>query len=444
MRPGQSFKLLRWPAGAAAQAPARVASGLPPPTGRADAGTHRLEARDRWNTYEIRIQELFVAYDKDRSGALELDEFRELLRDLNAGKEPSDQEYSFIMRLCDKDRDGKIGLGELHYAVRAWHSYCHLDDSVLRLFAEFDTDESGRLDPNELQQLLTAINGGKPVSQEEVLYVMEQADVVGDGAINRSELLGAVSCWYAHVDRRDTDLSSLVLEAVAFALRENNNHREIFGRGVEGMAHAVSLAQGGKDGYSQVGEAAAEVGGASSSLHMDGWPSVESGRAAADDGSVSRPLSVRLSKAAPHAVRSASYLCHVAFPFFLGWTLAFSGWKHRVNDCPRNLDGILLWFGLLVLMFQGLMYVRGPEAVLERARLAIGVMMAVLSVVGFLWTLDVNVREHVQLCGLSLVRWSKLVWAGVPLCACGYGCCVLAGYMKRLQREEGRLKQIIL
>eukprot|EP00913_Durusdinium_trenchii_P001352 g1249.t1 len=82
---------------------------------------------------------------------------------------------------CDRrqDRDGRISLGELHYALRAWHSYRHMDDSLLRLFAEFDFDESGHLSVDELEQLLTTMNGGKEVPKEEVLRVMQEADMLG-------------------------------------------------------------------------------------------------------------------------------------------------------------------------------------------------------------------------------------------------------------------------
>ena len=46
-------------------------------------------------------QEIFTEYDRDRSGALEVTEFRELLRDFNQGKEPTDEESGAQPSLSD-------------------------------------------------------------------------------------------------------------------------------------------------------------------------------------------------------------------------------------------------------------------------------------------------------------------------------------------------------
>merc|ERR1719162_1114390 len=135
-----------------------------------------------------------------------------------------------MMRIADKDNDGQINLGELHYAIQAWHSYNALDENVLRLFAEFDIDESGRLDAGELRELLSRINGGIPVTWQEVQHVMVMGDVLGDGSINRSELLGAIAAWYSQVDRKDTEIPSLLKEAVARAVKDND-YIEVLGSG---------------------------------------------------------------------------------------------------------------------------------------------------------------------------------------------------------------------
>ncbi|CAE8674146.1 unnamed protein product, partial [Polarella glacialis] len=278
-------------------------SSIPAPTGRSSAGQERLEARDRWNTYEIRLQEIFMEYDKDRSGALEAEEFRALLRDFNDGRDPTEQEYNFMMRLSDKDHDGKINLGELHYALRAWHSYRHLDDSVLRLFAEFDFDESGRLDLQELGALLTTMNGGKKVPEQEVMEVMEQGDILGDGAINRSELLGAIAAWYGNVDRKDTDMPSLLREALARTIKETE-YVSVFDEGKRSMDHAASMVKGSLTGYAQVddGMGAGQSSSASTtaSTAQPLWPpnlsALQGGLMPVDEDLARQPISVRLMK----------------------------------------------------------------------------------------------------------------------------------------------------
>jgi len=424
-------------------------SSIPAPTGRSSAGQERLEARDRWNTYEIRLQEIFMEYDKDRSGALEAEEFRALLRDFNDGRDPTEQEYNFMMRLSDKDHDGKINLGELHYALRAWHSYRHLDDSVLRLFAEFDFDESGRLDLQELGALLTTMNGGKKVPEQEVMEVMEQGDILGDGAINRSELLGAIAAWYGNVDRKDTDMPSLLREALARTIKETE-YVSVFDEGKRSMDHAASMVKGSLTGYAQVddGMGAGQSSSASTtaSTAQPLWPpnlsALQGGLMPVDEDLARQPISVRLMKAAPFILSSCSKFCYVGFPFIFGWVVASSGWQHRDNECPRNLDGVLLWFGVLLVAFSALAYISDHNAVV--GRIALAVILAVLNLVGFLWTMDNDVQTNKGACGSVLVWWSAFVWVMVPICSLGYGCYLLAAHAKGLRQQDKTLQTQVL
>lgn len=345
-----------------------------------------------------------------------------------------------MTRISDKNRDGRIDLGELHYALRAWHSYRHLDDAVLRLFAEFDFDASGRLDAGELRELLTAINGGKPVPWEEVRHVLRQSDLLGTGAISRSELLGAIAAWFVHVDRQDTDIPTLMREAVTRTCKDNDQ-LELLSLGTRSLTRAASLVRGGLSGYAEVAEAQ-DPEDSRSGLQS---PNLESAQTGADDDVGPKTVSARLTKAAPHVARSCTSFCYVAAPFLFGWCMATSGWQHRYNSCPRNLDGVLLWYGLLVLLLSGLLYVPDPSVVVERSRIAIAVMLVVLNLVGFLWVRDEDVQDNVGLCGRVLVYWSMFIWAAIPIAAVGYACFFLASHVRRLQRGDELLqRQIVL
>mmetsp|Transcript_42866 Transcript_42866/g.99862 ORF Transcript_42866/g.99862 Transcript_42866/m.99862 type:complete len:528 (-) Transcript_42866:67-1650(-) len=451
VKPDQASSALRPVEDAAPRAPSPPAQSLPrqgqplgnpAPTGRADAGPARLEARDRWNTYEIRLQEIFTEYDKDNSGALEVDEFRALLRDFNEGRDPTEEEHAFMMKLSDKDRDGRISLGELHYALRAWHSYRHMDDSLLRLFAEFDFDESGHLSVEELHGLLTAMNGGKPVPGHEVARVLQEADVLGDRVIHRAELLGAISAWYGNVDRKDTDLPSLLREAVARSIQDAD-YSGVLDQGRSAFGAATSMVKG-LAGYSQVqSDTQQPLAGAS-------WPppaAPQGGSAGplplmSDPSLAQQPVTFRMVKAMPLLLSSCSKFCYVGFPFIFGMALVCAGWEHRDNVCPRNLDGILMWFGFLVLVFSSLAYVTDPNAVV--GRIAILVILAVLNLVGFLWTSDPEVDRKKGACGMSLVYFSYLVWITVPICSLGYLGFLVATHVKKLQRKDEHLQNEVI
>lgn len=408
-------------------------------TSRSNACLERLDSRDSWNTYEIRIQEIFLRYDRDGSGALEVEEFRDLLRDFNGGRPPRQEEEEFMMKIADKNKDGCINLGELHYAIRVWHSYNNFDDNLLRLFAEFDADHSGRLDAQELQALLTSMNGGIAVPMPEVMTVMAEADVLGDRAINRSELLGAVAAWYTRVGRKDTDLPSLLREAVV-RTAQDNDQVQIWGEGRKCIGQARAMVSRDIDLYEPVPQLGGRDVAGGPGGDADRGIEIDATRSAAVFSQDS-PLAERLQVAKPFILRSGIAFCRVAFPFIFCWLQIYIGWETGENECPRNLDGILMWFGYLGLGLSILMCVNHENVLLGRARIALAVILIVLNLVGLLWVHDQDVMDNKSLCGYFLVYWSLLVWAAIPMVVLAFGCYQGLAHFKRLQKHDAVLQQ---
>jgi len=275
--------------------------------------------------------------------------------------------------------------------------------------------------------------------------VLAEADVLGDQAINRSELLGAIAAWYGNVDRKDTDLPTLVREALARTVKETD-YVSVFQQGKETLNTATSMVKG-IAGYSQVDDGTGTgptSSQASQPSHVPLNPGdMNRGSLPAMEEDFSKlPLPARLQKAAPFIFSSCSKFLYVGFPFIFGWIMAATGWQHSDNECPRNLDGILVWFGLLVLLFSGLAYVTDPNAVL--GRIAILVILGVLNLVGFLWTMDPSVQQNAGDCGTVLVGFSSFVWVVIPFCALGYGGYLLACHIRRLQRKDDHLQNNVI
>lgn len=59
-------------------------------------------------------------YDKDGSGALDKGELMQLLKDLNDGIPPSDDELTAIILESDADKSGKIDANELRKLLVVW------------------------------------------------------------------------------------------------------------------------------------------------------------------------------------------------------------------------------------------------------------------------------------------------------------------------------------
>lgn len=155
---------------------------------------------------------IFQRYDVNQSNKLERDQVKNLLTDMDAstpvGTPPSDAELDFIIKVSDRSDDGCIARKEFELALTAWDTYTKMRSKLESTMSKYDTSGSGKLEKDELQKYLTDLNGGKEVPEEEVDWVLEEADIFGDGAIRQQELVMATSAWYIHVEEEEQKAQS--------------------------------------------------------------------------------------------------------------------------------------------------------------------------------------------------------------------------------------------
>lgn len=149
--------------------------------------------------------ELFKKYDTDKSGKLDESQVKKLLTDLDSSTPPdtppSDEELHFILKVADKAHGGDhLEMQELEYAMKAWGACTAKRTEMEQALAKYDKSHTGKLEKNELKEYLKELNGGKEVSDEEVDWVLSEADVFGDGACSKTELVIATSAWFSHVE----------------------------------------------------------------------------------------------------------------------------------------------------------------------------------------------------------------------------------------------------
>eukprot|EP00931_Biecheleriopsis_adriatica_P110104 TRINITY_DN84388_c0_g1_i1.p1 TRINITY_DN84388_c0_g1~~TRINITY_DN84388_c0_g1_i1.p1 ORF type:complete len:206 (-),score=59.87 TRINITY_DN84388_c0_g1_i1:124-741(-) len=172
----------------------------------------RKKAIDKLHELTVQLKK----YDQNKSGKLERDEVSKLLTDLDhstpAGTPPTEEELNFIMAVADDSGDGSLQRKELENAIKSWSLYTSKRAELEKALKQFDTSGSGALERNELQEYLKSLNGGKPVSDEEVDWVMEEADVMkeqgGKERITQTELLIASTLWYGHIEKKKKQKSS--------------------------------------------------------------------------------------------------------------------------------------------------------------------------------------------------------------------------------------------
>lgn len=172
----------------------------------------RLRLREVENKRAQELKKMLKKYDKNSSGLLEPNEVKEVLKHFNS-KEPEPDELVYIMKLCDTEpHDGAFNCVELGHAVEAWRVYCLKRPEMEEAFNKFDTSGSGKLEKSELKAYLVHLNDGIDVEDDEVDWVMAQADMfVTDGACTKPELVMAVAAWYTHVQEKEQSRACSIL-----------------------------------------------------------------------------------------------------------------------------------------------------------------------------------------------------------------------------------------
>jgi Ca2+-binding EF-hand superfamily protein len=177
-----------------------------------DVSKKRAEAaaqqRKFWEELERenKIVKIIKKYDKEGNGKLSKSELSVMLQDLAGGDAPTEEEASFVLHVADSTDnkvDGYIGKTELEAAIQIWRNYLSAKPEIESNFAKYDTNNSGKLEIGQLKALLTDLNEGIPPKDDEVEAIMEEADGIAGqktGGINKTELTGAISLWYGHIE----------------------------------------------------------------------------------------------------------------------------------------------------------------------------------------------------------------------------------------------------
>merc|ERR1711904_485790 len=144
-------------------------------------------------------------YDVDHSGKLERNELSQLLMDMDFSAKnpelPSEDELNLIISVTDTKHasEGCVDLGHLKPALQEWAGYLKERASLQNALNEYDVSGTGKLEPPELKEYLKGMNGNKKVSDEELDWVLSQADISGDGTCSSPpELYLATKSWSQH------------------------------------------------------------------------------------------------------------------------------------------------------------------------------------------------------------------------------------------------------
>ena len=109
----------------------------------------------------------------------EINAFLQVLR--KHGFRPSEEELKAMIANCEKDeKNGGIDFNE--FIAMMTRQGSDVEEDIAHSFRVFDRDSDGLITKEEL--MITMNNLGEPLSEEEVITMIEEADLDGDGKIN--------------------------------------------------------------------------------------------------------------------------------------------------------------------------------------------------------------------------------------------------------------------
>eukprot|EP01012_Entosiphon_sulcatum_P056417 TRINITY_DN8007_c0_g1_i1.p1 TRINITY_DN8007_c0_g1~~TRINITY_DN8007_c0_g1_i1.p1 ORF type:complete len:1333 (-),score=361.12 TRINITY_DN8007_c0_g1_i1:6-4004(-) len=210
------------------------------------------------------LQEIFNKYDTDGSGSIELEEWREAMKDL--GVAANDDVIEALFKRYDADGGGSIEYEEfIRYAqpssqgeeagtsersrAEEVERITHNLKSVLqqkrgtaalkKLFEKYDSDGSGSLDVEEFAKTLRDLGVGKGARTEDLRAVFSRFDSDGSGSLEFMEFVNAVASTPA--ENRQTDQKKL--QAAKLKHQQIEAHKAMRSKQEQDLRQRISEAE---------------------------------------------------------------------------------------------------------------------------------------------------------------------------------------------------------
>ena len=137
------------------------------------------------------VKETFSRVDTDGSGFIDKEELAAVLQKL--GGKVTDEEVDKCYTELDTNSDGQIDYAEF----KDWYlrSENRIEADVMQIFNRYDRDDNGKIEIDELKNLMTACQGdnsAEPPSHEDVENARKMLDANNDGQITKEEFM----TWY--------------------------------------------------------------------------------------------------------------------------------------------------------------------------------------------------------------------------------------------------------
>lgn len=177
-----------------------------------------MEAQQRADAEAAEV--IFDELDENKSGGLTREQTRELLARVTGAAVRDDGLQLVLNSVVPAGGSAGVAFGgdggeplpraAVLAGIRKFRYYLQRVDRVDAIFAEFDTNRSGALEPDQvkkcMQSIESSLRGSKQreafgvvlslrVSDADVAYILEDCDASESGSITKAELLPALAKW---------------------------------------------------------------------------------------------------------------------------------------------------------------------------------------------------------------------------------------------------------
>lgn len=127
----------------------------------------------------------FQRFDKDGNGQIDPKELLVLMQAV--GQNPSKAEVEDMIHEVDTDGTGTIGFEEFLFLMEKYGKEVKIEEQLRKAFKVFDKNGDGLISAKELKEVM--MNLGEKMSEDEVIDMIAEADLDGDGVIDYEEFI---------------------------------------------------------------------------------------------------------------------------------------------------------------------------------------------------------------------------------------------------------------
>ena len=129
------------------------------------------------------FKRVFALFDKSGNCTITSSELGCVLRLL--GQEPTASELQELLHVVDADEDGTIDFSEFLTMMASKMKETDAEEKIREVFNVFDKDRNGYISAAELRHVMVSL--GEKLADQEVVEMIKEADIDGDGQISYEE-----------------------------------------------------------------------------------------------------------------------------------------------------------------------------------------------------------------------------------------------------------------